>query len=306
MLNLEWYRTFKLVYQLGTFTGAAEELYMSQPGVRKQIGALESYVGQKLFERMPKNVVPTEYAHLLYGQIIGSLENLERVEGVFNKRASGVKPTLQIGSPYEFFSHIFSRRIHNFDFNIRIEFGMAKKLLGEVEKGNLDMAISAINPRGYDVDSKHYFTEELLLVGNKKTNIEEFHNLITGNQLSDAEKWLCKRTWYVYSGNLTLIRRFWRNNFKKRPEIDPRFIIPDLNIIKRCLLYSDKEAISLIPDYLCRNELMNGDLKLIWKGNVLSTNDLFFATNTKKTHRKQIEHVIKVLSGPDVMLGQLS
>ena len=32
MVNLEWFRTFKAIYETGTLTGAAESLYISQPG----------------------------------------------------------------------------------------------------------------------------------------------------------------------------------------------------------------------------------------------------------------------------------
>ncbi|MEL7004018.1 MAG: LysR family transcriptional regulator [Bacteroidota bacterium] len=302
MLNLEWYRTFKLVYQLGTFSAAAEELYMSQPGVRKQIGALESYVGQKLFERLPKKVAPTEYAHLLYGQVIGPMEKLEHVESAYRKRASKVKPTIQIGSPYEFFSHIFSRKIHEFDFNVRIELEMAKSLLDSVEKGKLDMAISVINPRGYDVEVIPFFEEELLLVGNSKIDLSLFQEMIDDQRYDEAEDWLNSKIWYVYSGNLTLIRRFWRNNFGRRPSMVPKFIIPNLNIIKRCLMYSDKEAVSLIPNYLCKDELMGDRLKTIWKGDKRTSNELFFVLYKRSPYKNELGEVMTVLKNQSFFL----
>ncbi|MFS8616617.1 MAG: LysR family transcriptional regulator, partial [Solitalea sp.] len=31
--NLEWLRTFKAIYEKGTLSGAAQELFLSQPGV---------------------------------------------------------------------------------------------------------------------------------------------------------------------------------------------------------------------------------------------------------------------------------
>ena len=37
------------------------------------------------------------------------------------------------------------------------------------------------------------------------------------NNLSEAEKWLKTQKWYAYDNNLPLIRRFWRESFKKRP-----------------------------------------------------------------------------------------
>jgi Transcriptional regulator len=45
MVNLEWYRTFKAIYEQGTLTGAAEILLITQPGVSQQLTALETYMG---------------------------------------------------------------------------------------------------------------------------------------------------------------------------------------------------------------------------------------------------------------------
>lgn len=297
MIDLEWYRTFKLVYQLGTFAQAAEELFMSPPGVRKQIGALEAYVGQKLFERQSKKVVPTAYAHLLYGQVIGPVEQLERAEATYRKRASQVKPTVQIGSPHEFFSQVFARRIHELDFNVRVALGAASVLLSEVEQGTLDMAISVIHPRRYDVDIKPFFTEKLLLVGNSRVRQTELEQLVRDERWKEAEAWLDQRTWYAYSGNLTIIRRFWRNNFGKRPTMRPAYIIPDLNLIKRCLMYSHQEAVSLLPDYLCGSQFKSGELQIVWTGKNVSTNDIFWAINKKSPYRQEVEVVLSLLQG---------
>jgi DNA-binding transcriptional LysR family regulator len=50
MVNLEWYRTFKAIYKTGTLTGAAVELFISQPGVSLHLSSLENYVGFQLKE----------------------------------------------------------------------------------------------------------------------------------------------------------------------------------------------------------------------------------------------------------------
>lgn len=47
MVNLEWYRTFKGIFENGTLTKTAEALFTSQPGVSLHLNALESYIGKK-------------------------------------------------------------------------------------------------------------------------------------------------------------------------------------------------------------------------------------------------------------------
>ena len=60
MVHLEWYRSFVNVYQVGTVSGAAEVLHLTQPAVSQHIAALESTLGTVLFQRMPRRMLPTE------------------------------------------------------------------------------------------------------------------------------------------------------------------------------------------------------------------------------------------------------
>lgn len=53
-------RVFEAAARLGSFTRAAEELGMTQAAVSWQIKALEGRLGQSLFRRLPREVVPTE------------------------------------------------------------------------------------------------------------------------------------------------------------------------------------------------------------------------------------------------------
>ena len=85
MINLEWYRTFKAIYKTGTLTGAAEALYISQPGVSLHLSSLEAYVGYKLFDRTSRKMIPTERAKVLFNAINEPLTKLEIVEKTFQK-----------------------------------------------------------------------------------------------------------------------------------------------------------------------------------------------------------------------------
>ena len=70
MVNFEWFRTFKAIYETGSLTGAAEALFISQPGVSLHLSSLESYVGYKLFDRTSRKMVSTERGKILYNYIL--------------------------------------------------------------------------------------------------------------------------------------------------------------------------------------------------------------------------------------------
>ena len=66
MMNLEWLRTFKAIYDKGSMTEAARMLCISQPGVSLHLSALENHVGYRLFDRLHRKLLPTERGKLLY------------------------------------------------------------------------------------------------------------------------------------------------------------------------------------------------------------------------------------------------
>jgi LysR family glycine cleavage system transcriptional activator len=59
-LPLASIRVFEAAARLNSFTRAAEELGMTQAAVSWQIKSLETRLGQSLFQRLPREVIPTE------------------------------------------------------------------------------------------------------------------------------------------------------------------------------------------------------------------------------------------------------
>ena len=103
MVNLEWFRTFKAIYETGTLTGAAEALYISQPGVSLHLSSLEAHVGYKLFDRSSRKMVSTERGKLLYNFILEPIGKLELAEQHFHKSTEKERPTISIGMCFETF-----------------------------------------------------------------------------------------------------------------------------------------------------------------------------------------------------------
>lgn len=92
MVNLEWYRTFKAIYKTGTLTGAAEVLFISQPGVSLHLSSLETYVGHKLFDRTGRKMIPTEHGKVLFNALVDPLTKLEEVEKIFSDQRKSMFP----------------------------------------------------------------------------------------------------------------------------------------------------------------------------------------------------------------------
>jgi len=64
-MDLSAYRAFIAVAELGTFSKAADFLYITQPAVSKRIALLEEQLGNRLFDRIGKRVMLNEAGRAL-------------------------------------------------------------------------------------------------------------------------------------------------------------------------------------------------------------------------------------------------
>ncbi|MBB4036092.1 DNA-binding transcriptional LysR family regulator [Dysgonomonas hofstadii] len=289
MVNLEWYRTFKAIYQYGTLTRASQELMISQPNMSIQLASLESYIGQQLFVRMPRKMMPTEYGKRLYTQIVESIDNLERVEAEFKRTVLNKAPNIRFGTPSELFNNYLAEHIgENAELNLSVEYGLADKLTEKLINNDLDIAIITRQSKSEDVLTyEPLFTESFMIVCNPEFDTKEFDYCLANDDLPGTEKWLKSQKWYAYSSDLALIRRFWRENFKRRPILKLYATVPDNDAILKAVEKSDGLAVS--SDLIAGRHLESGKVKILWEGNAPATNTLYLAYNKNKIQPQYID-----------------
>ena len=83
-------RVFEAAARLNSFTRAAEELGMTQAAVSWQIKALEGRLGQSLFRRLPREVVPTESGERLSRACTEAMTLLRRAFSDLTEADKGV------------------------------------------------------------------------------------------------------------------------------------------------------------------------------------------------------------------------
>ncbi|WP_343673187.1 LysR family transcriptional regulator [Chitinophaga sp.] len=275
MVNLEWYRTFKAVYQTGSLTAASKALFISQPNVSQHLSSLEAHVGRTLFERKPR-IVPTEYGKLFYTQVVEPLEKLEKVEANFNAACLKKQvPIIRLGTVQEYFQAVLSENIMDIDANLMLSFGRTHDLLGKLHKGTLDFVVATKLTDYKNIAFEPIRQERFIIAGSESIDTTEFDQYISEEDWGNAEAWLLSQTWFAYSADLAIIRRFWQKNFAKRPAIKPYCVIPDMNIILKSLKHCP--ALTIAADYL-----VDDDLKIIWSGNVPAENTLYLAYDKTK------------------------
>jgi DNA-binding transcriptional LysR family regulator len=292
MVNLEWYRTFKAIYETGTLTGAAEALYVSQPGVSLHLGSLEAYVGYKLFDRTSRKMVSTERGKILYNYIQEALEKLESAEKHFHRSTEKDTPTISIGMCFETFQITLEPYLAGLPFNVIIKFGEYPQMLSDLDNGILDLIITPQKGNNKSIEYTPFSKETIALVAGKNTDTTHFEKLLVQNDIPGLQQWLTEQKWYGTTGDMEHWLRFWYVNFNRRPGFKPNFIVPNLSSIVRCL--SSGVGLAVIPDFLCKKELESGDVKLIWEGKQKVENTLYFAMRKKTIYAKEINVIQEI------------
>ncbi|HEY0297670.1 MAG TPA: LysR family transcriptional regulator [Arachidicoccus sp.] len=285
MVNLEWYRTFKAIYKTGTLTGAAEILFISQPGVSLHLSSLENYVGYKLFERTGRKMMATERGKVLYHAIAESLTKLEEVEQNFQRSTEKHTPTISVGMCFETFQTTLEQYVSTLAFNLIISFGEYPEMLQQLDKGILDLIITAHKSTLPNIEHEAFSSETIVLVGGNEIDEKAFKKVLQTMNDETIERWLKAQKWYGTTGDMEHLFRFWQLNFGKQPDFRPNYIVPNLNSIVRCL--SGGKGLAVIPDFLCRNEIKNKQVKLIWQGHKKLKNTLYFGTRKHNLHETE-------------------
>ena len=105
--------TFICVVEAGSFSKAAEELYISAPAVIKQINSLENSLDLQLFERTHRGLIITEAGKSLYQDakylIQYSKESLIRAQEAMNHNEEIIRVGISPMTPPEVFVELWPK-----------------------------------------------------------------------------------------------------------------------------------------------------------------------------------------------------
>lgn len=294
MVNLEWFRTFKAIYETGSLTSAASQLFISQPGVSLHLNSLEAHVGNKLFDRGTRKMIPTEYGNMLYNSIVDAIKKLEEAEQHFYRNADTRKSSISIGMCFETFQYVLEPFISELPFNLISKFGGYQDMLGDLDKGLLDLVISPQKDESLNIQYTPFSKERIILVAGSRSCALEFSEVMKGGNVAKAEEWLNKQVWFGTNGDMEHLRNFWIHNFKKRPDFKPNYIVPNMSSIIRCI--SNREGFAIIPDFLGKKQLIEGSIQLVWEGYTPLENTLYFAQRKKTIYKLELDKLQQIFT----------
>ncbi len=151
-MNISDLNAFVTVAEAGSFSRAAEALYLTQPAVSKRIAALEQSLGCRLFDRIGRTTVLTEAGRALLRhahRILAEVEDSRRAIANLQDRITG---HLKLATSHHIGLHrlprVLRRFIHAFpDVELDLDFMDSEQACRAVERGDQELALITLPPR---------------------------------------------------------------------------------------------------------------------------------------------------------------
>jgi LysR family transcriptional regulator, glycine cleavage system transcriptional activator len=162
--QVAFFQGFEAAARNLSFTKAAEELFITQSAVSRQIKALEDHLGVTLFERRPRALVLTEHGQTLYAV---AAEVLDRLQAAVDRlRMDGRTGQLSITTTTGFASLWLIPRLRRFtsqhpDIDVRLS---ATTDMLNLERSLVDLAIRYCPPEMVPEGATRLFGEGVLPV----------------------------------------------------------------------------------------------------------------------------------------------
>lgn len=145
-VNLELYRVFYYTVKNGSFSGAAKNLYISQPAVSQSIRQLEEKLGGKLFYRTPKGILLTAEGEAMFKYIEQAYNFIVSAENKFAEMQQLLCGEIRIGASDTLCKHYLAPHLESFhrespDVRIQVTNRTTPETIQLLKSGKVDLGI---------------------------------------------------------------------------------------------------------------------------------------------------------------------
>jgi DNA-binding transcriptional LysR family regulator len=243
-MELRHLRTIAAVARHGSFTKAAEELYLAQSAISQQIRRLERELGVEVFRRTSRHVELTAegrvilgYAQRVLAEVDGLHSELEELTGLLRGqlRIGGVYPT----GPYDLFGMLADFRTAHPEVAIHMVEDTQEDVLAALRSDELDCAFTALDPDalGNEYAATLLWEEEIVVA------LPTGHALCLRAQVTFDE--LAAEDLIAYRENSALRRRLERTMAQRGLEPRNAFICTEMAAVRG--LASKGLGVAVIP-----------------------------------------------------------
>lgn len=244
------------IIETRSFSKAAARNFISQPAVSQQVKALEEHFHQKLIERSPQGIYPTEAGRLFYQgsrEILERYNNLERQMMDLTQTVAG---TIRVATVYSVGLHDLPPYVKRFiqafpQARIHVEYSRTNKIYEAVRQNQVDIGIVAYPQEGRQLGVIPLPSDELVVVCSPS------HPLAAANKPVELRQ-LARVHFVAFEPDIPTRKAIDRVLHDQGVEVDVVQEFDNVETIKRSV--EAEVGISIIPRRCAQLEVKAGSL----------------------------------------------
>lgn len=168
-MDLRRLEVFVKVAELGSFSRAAEALFLTQPTVSEHVRTLEDELGVQLLDRLGRGTSPTPAGTLLLGYARRMLTLAREAAQAIEQFQGRVSGELTVGGSSIPGEYVVPALIGSFrgkypDVRISLRIGSSREVQQWVEDGRVEIGVVGAPPTGRVFESRQLMADELVIV----------------------------------------------------------------------------------------------------------------------------------------------
>ena len=150
-MNIDDLQAFIAVADTGSFSLAAEKLFITQPAVSKRIAALEASLNHKVFDRIGRHVALTPAGTELLPRAQNIIQQLKDTKRTLQELSGEIVGVLRIATSHHIGLHHLPPILQRFsdqhpEVNLEVEFVDSEKAYRRVAEGECELGIVTLAP----------------------------------------------------------------------------------------------------------------------------------------------------------------
>lgn len=168
-MDLRRLEIFAKVAELGSFSRAAEALFLTQPTISEHVRALEDEVGVQLLDRLGRGATPTRAGHLLLGYARRMLALSREAHQAIDRFQGRMSGELIVGGSTIPGEYVLPALIGQFkgkypDISISLLIGSTRRVSEWLEEGRVEVGVVGARPVSRTLEAKELMPDELVVV----------------------------------------------------------------------------------------------------------------------------------------------
>jgi len=250
-LDLNNIKAFVSVADTGSFSEAAEILYITQPAVSKRVAAMESSLSAKLFDRIGRRIMLTEAGKTILPKCRLILNTVDDTSKIIHNLSGQVSGALSIGTSHHIGLHHLPPVIREYvrlypEVEMDIHFQSSEQICEMVISGDLELGIITLPlviPE--NLATQVLWKDQMQFVVNAQHEFTK-HNEVRIQQFTEFNAILPERGTYTHS---IIEKEFEKNGI----ELHSKFSTNYLETIK--MMVSVGLGWSVLPETLIDRDL---------------------------------------------------